>query len=153
MALTLEQQQAILAIANGSASPADGGRITPQVASPASPAPAPAPPSAPSPAQAPPLPTPPPGFGLVQHNGMWIAMPLASAAPPAPPAPRPTYQRPLGPPASDAGGPAAPARSLEGASLFTMSEADRAHLIREKGLDWYRKTLQEQSRSTNVKLR
>jgi hypothetical protein len=146
MALTLEQQQAILAIANGSASPADGGRIT-QVASPA---PAPAPPSAPSPAQAPPLPTPPPGFGLVQHNGTWIAMPLASAAPPAPPAPRPAYQRP---PASDAGGPAAPARSLEGASLFTMSEADRAHLIREKGLDWYRKTLQEQSRSTNVKLR
>ncbi|HMG21777.1 MAG TPA: hypothetical protein VK607_10685 [Kofleriaceae bacterium] len=60
---------------------------------------------------------------------------------------------PTGPPASDGGGQAAPARSLDGVNLFTMSEADRAHLIREKGLDWYRKTLQEQARGTTVKLR
>jgi hypothetical protein len=58
-----------------------------------------------------------------------------------------------GPPASDGGGQAAPARNFDGASLFTMSEADRAHVIREKGLDWYLKTLREQSRGTTVKLR
>lgn len=56
------------------------------------------------------------------------------------------------PPASDAGGAAAPPPNLEGVSLLKMSEADRAHLIREKGLDWYRKTLIEQSRGVTVKL-
>lgn len=72
--------------------------------------------------------------------------PSAPGAAPPPPGP----QRP---PASDAGAPAGPARDLSGVSLFGMSEADREHFIREKGVDAYRKLLIEQSRGVNVKLR
>jgi hypothetical protein len=64
-----------------------------------------------------------------------------------------TTQQSTGPSRSDAGGAAAPPRSLDGVNLFTMAQADREAVIREKGLAWYHKTLLEQSRNTVVKMR
>lgn len=143
MGLTAEQIAQINAIASGGAAPpADGQRVTPQInAAPA------APPAAASTDVA-------SLVAAAAKAGAEAAIAaMGHGAAPAAQAPRPTYQRPLGPPASDGGGPAAPARNLDGVSLFSMTEADRAHVIREKGLDWYMKTLREQSRGTTVKLR
>lgn len=104
-------------------------------------------------------------FGLMQRMfqlerpddpSEWAKAFLASSGfgtPPSAPGAAPPPTGPQRPPASDAGAPAGPARDLTGVSLFGMSEADREHFIREKGIDAYRKLLIEQSRGVNVKLR
>lgn len=77
----------------------------------------------------------------------------APTAAPAAPAPSPSAQ-PLNPhPVSDRGSPPPSRVPLHEADLWTMSESDRAALIREKGIAWYTAKLKEQGKGRSIRLR
>lgn len=85
------------------------------------------------------------GFGVQQP-----ATPAAQvAAPQAPAAPKPQNDRP----ASDRGAPPPSQVPLVEADLMTMSETDRAALLKEKGPVWYRNQLAKQLRGRPISIR
>lgn len=83
-------------------------------------------------------------------HGFRSAAPQPIAAAAAAPAPK-TPQNPQ--PASDRGSPPPSAVPLAEADLWTMSDSDRAALIREKGIKWYTDRLKAQGKGRTVSLR
>lgn len=80
--------------------------------------------------------------------------PPATQPPPAAAAPAGTQPpQPNGQPASNAGGPPAPREHPEDIDLISASEADRAHLLKNKGLKWYTDTYERQLRDRRVRVR
>jgi hypothetical protein len=105
------------------------------------------------------------GFGVVQTAGTPAAAPTGQPAAPAPTTPPATPPpaaaapagtqppAPNGQPASNAGGPPAPREHPEDVDLIGASEADRAHLLKAKGLKWYTDTYERQLRDRRVRVR
>jgi len=69
---------------------------------------------------------------------------------------QPTNMKPpaqTGRPVSDVPAPSAPPRFTEDTPLVQLSPEDRARLVRDKGVHWYRETLRRQAKGLRVRLR
>lgn len=89
------------------------------------------------------------GFGVPVGGASSPAQTPATPAPAGTPAAAPNGQ----PPASNRGAPAAPQVPLEEQSLLTMSAADRAALIKSKGLKVYTEMYAKQVGGMTIKTR
>lgn len=84
-------------------------------------------------------------------NGFNAGSTTTTTTTPAPQATQAPARAPLNSqPASDRGSPPPSAVPLSEADLRTMSDSDRSHLLKEKGLVWYRNQLAKQLKGSTV---